>query len=134
MDDEWPADDPYYAGIADHCRGFGISREQWEAHQRTAAEQASRDPKAPTWGLALLYPLSAYLIWVGLSPPRPQICAFAQCLLIAISGVWITWVSVRLVIRERYKYRAWVHYALGALGLVGVVVVLFAIGQLQQID
>jgi hypothetical protein len=109
MDDASPEDDPYHARIADHCRRFGISQEQWEAHQRAAAEQAARDPKAQTWGLALLYPVSAYLIWVGLSPPGWRICALAQCLLIAIGGVWITWVSIRLLIRERCNYQVWVH-------------------------
>jgi hypothetical protein len=54
---------PYYARIAESCRRFGISREQWEAHQYAVAEQANRDAKAPTWALALLYPVSAYLIW-----------------------------------------------------------------------
>jgi hypothetical protein len=132
MDDEWP-DGPYYARIAEACRRRGISREQWEAENRAAFEQASQDPKAETWGLAILYPVSAFLIWVGLSPPDLRICAFAQCLLIAISGIWITWVSIRIVIRERWKYRVWVHYALGTLGLVGVVVVMYAFGRFQQI-
>lgn len=133
IDDEWP-DDPYYASIADHCRQFGISREQWEAHQRAAAEQAGGDPKAQTWALALLYPVSGYLIWVGFSPPGPQICSFAQSLLIAIGGVWITWVSSRLVIRERYKYRVWVHYALMTLGFVGCVAVILAVAKFGQIS
>jgi hypothetical protein len=133
IDDEWP-DDPYYARIAADCREAGISREQWEAHQREAVEQASRDPKAPTWGLALLYPVSAFMIWVGLWPPSLRMGAFAQSLLIAIAGVWIGWVSIRLVIRERYKYRTWVHYALMALGLVGFVFVMLAVVQIHEMD
>ena len=127
--DEWPTDDPYYASIAETCRRAGISRQQWEAHQRAVAEQASLDQKAPTWALALLYPVSAFLLWVGLSPPGTGICAVAQRLLITISGVWITWVSVRLLIRERWRYRVWVHYALGALGFGGLVAVIYAIYQ-----
>jgi hypothetical protein len=127
MDNEWPVDDPYYAVIAESCRRAGISRQQWEAHQRAVGEQASRDPKAPTWGLMLLYPVSAYLLWVGLSPPGPRIGAAAQYLLIAISGVWITWVSIRLIIRERCNYLVWVHYAFAALGFGGVVAVMYAI-------
>src|SRR5271157_3983078 len=104
MNDDWP-DDPFYASIAAHCRRLGVSREQWDAHQRAAEEQAGRDPKAQTWGLALLYPVSALAIWVGLSSPGPQVCDFAQSLLTVIGGVWITWVSIRLIIRERCKYR-----------------------------
>ena len=126
MDDEWPVDDPYYGRIAESCRRAGISRPQWEAHQRAVAEQASRDPKAPTWGLVLLYPVSAFLLWIGLSAPGPRICAAAQCVLIAISGIWIVWVSIRLIIRERCKYLVWAHYALGALAFGGLVTVAYA--------
>jgi hypothetical protein len=84
------------------------NREQWEAYNRAAADQEPRDPKAQTWALALLYPLSALLIWIRLSRPGPELCVVAQYLLIAIGGVWITWVSIRLFIRERYQYRVWV--------------------------
>ena len=72
------------------------NREQWEAYNRAAADQEPRDPKAQTWALALLYPLSALLIWIRLSRPGPELCVVAQYLLIAIGGVWITWVSIRL--------------------------------------
>jgi hypothetical protein len=76
MNDEWWPDTPN--DNDEHI----LTREQWEgclrlltdrkqlleAYGRLEAE-ASRDPKAPTWGLALLYPASASLLWVGLSPP-----------------------------------------------------------------
>jgi hypothetical protein len=38
-----------YARIADQWRRFGISREQWEAHQRAEAERDHVIPKAQTW-------------------------------------------------------------------------------------
>jgi hypothetical protein len=46
--------------------------------------------------------------------------------LIAISGIWIVWVSIRLIIRERCKYLVWAHYALGALAFGGLVTVAYA--------
>jgi hypothetical protein len=116
--------------VADQCSRLGISREQWEeqqaAYHRMVTEQASRDPKARTWGLALLYPVSAYLILVGLTPGR-QAGIVAQGSLVFISLIWISWVSIRLYIRERCKYRAWVGYALLALALVGFAVIVLAL-------
>src|SRR5580704_12977633 len=88
--------------------------------QRAEAQRDSRDPKAETGGLLLLYPVAAFAIWVGLSGPRLEICDTAQWLLTTIGGVWIAWVSIRLLIRERHWYRVWVHYALGVLAFVGV--------------
>jgi hypothetical protein len=98
INNEWWPDEPH--DNDEHI----LTREQWEgclqaladrkqllaAYERLETE-ASRDPKAPTWGLALLYPASVFLLWVGLSPPGPEICTFAQHLLITIGGIWTTW-------------------------------------------
>ncbi len=120
MDSERPENDPYEARIADECGRLGISRERWEAYQRAEAERDRRDPKAPTWGLLLLYPVAAYAILIGVAPPGMQVGDAAQWMLTIIGGVWISWVSVRLLIRERHRYRVWVHYVLGVLAAIGV--------------
>jgi hypothetical protein len=136
MDDDWPKE---MAWMAERCRPFGISwkqylayqametaqREKWTEHQRGEFERDQRDPKAQTWGLALLYPAAAFIIWIGSSHPSYRVCATAQQILVIIGGVWIAWVSARLLIRENHRYRIWVHYALGVLGFVGCCVVLF---------
>jgi hypothetical protein len=102
--------------------------EQREAHQAAEAERDSRDPKAPTWGLLLLYPVAALAIWIGMFlEPGTRVSEKAQWLLTLIGGVWFAWVSIRLLIRERHRHRTWVHYVLGALAVVGVVVVMFAV-------
>ena len=53
--------------------------------------------------------------------PGTRVSEQAQWLLTLIGGVWIAWVSIRLLIRERHRYQVWVHYALGALAVAGVV-------------
>jgi hypothetical protein len=118
VDDDWPQN---FALIAEQCRRHGISwkdylayqhrcmeaaeQEKLTDYQRAEAQRDSRDPKAETGGLLLLYPVAAFAIWVGLSEPRLEICDTAQWLLTTIGGVWIAWVSIRLLIRERHWYR-----------------------------
>jgi hypothetical protein len=137
MDDDWPAG---LAWMAERCRPYGISYEHYLAYQlmetaeqekltdfqRAESQRDSRDPKAETWGLALLYPTAVLAIWVGLSPPGLRVCVFSQWLLTIIGGVWIAWVSCRILIRERHRWLVWVHYALGALGVAGCLVVMYA--------
>jgi hypothetical protein len=94
-------------------------------------EQILRDPKASTWALMLLYPASALLILIGLQPANPSICAFAQCILLFISGVWIAWVSIRLFIRE--NFRIWFRYVLLVLVVIGLGVGLLATAKLPNL-
>ena len=75
---------------------------------------------ASTWALLLLYPWGAWAIWIGLSPPIWKVDDSAEWLLAAIGGICIASVSIRLLIRERDKYQAWVRYLLGLLAAVGV--------------
>jgi hypothetical protein len=108
--------------------GQDTGPKQWDAYQRGEAERDRRDPKAPTCVLMLLYPVAAVAIWIGMFlEPGRQVSEQAQWLLTLIGGVWIAWVSIRLLIRERHRYQVWVHYALGALAVVGVVAVMFAV-------
>jgi hypothetical protein len=87
----------------------------------TRLEEVLRDPKPGTWALILLYAASALLILIGLQPPNASACAFAQYTLLLISGVWIVWVSVRLVICEPFP--TWFRYVLLLLTAIGVGVV-----------
>lgn len=143
MDDDWPED---LAWMAERCRPYGITwqqyaayqsmedaeRAKWTDYQRAEFERDKRDPKAETWGLALLYPAAAFIIWIGLSYPRRDLCLTAQALLIIIGGTWITWVSARLLARERHRYRVWVHWLLGALVVAGCVAVLMGLTHFPQ--
>jgi hypothetical protein len=98
--------------------GQDTGLKRWDAYQRAEAERDGRDPKAPTWGLMLLYPVAALAIWIGMFlEPGRQVSEQAQWLLTLIGGVWIAWVSIRLLIRERHRYRIWAHCALGALAV-----------------
>jgi hypothetical protein len=94
-------------------------------------EEVLRDPKASTWALILLYPASALLILIGLQPPNTSTCAFAQYILLLIGGVWIVWVSVRLVIREHLP--TCFRYVLLLLTAIGLGIGLLATTKLPQI-
>jgi hypothetical protein len=137
INNEWWPDEPH--DNDEHI----LTREQWEgclqaladrkqllaAYERLETE-ASRDPKAPTWGLALLYPASVFLLWVGLSPPGPEICTFAQHLLITIGGIWTTWAGIRIFSRDRHKYLGWFHYVLMVPVVLGCIASLWGIALL----
>ncbi len=76
--------------------------------------------KAPTWALLLLYPLGAWAIWIGLTPPIWKVRVSAEWAAATFGGICIASVSIRLLIRERDKYQAWVRYLLGLVAAIGV--------------
>jgi hypothetical protein len=141
MNDEWWPDTPHDNGehiltrkqLEDRLFLLAERKQLREAYERLETE-ASRDPKAPTWGLALLYPASGFLLWVGLSPPGPEICTFAQHLLIAIGGIWTTWAGTRIFSRDRHKYLAWFHYVLLVPVVIGCIASVWSITAVRLIS
>jgi hypothetical protein len=97
----------------------------------TRLEKVIRDPKASTWSLILLYPVSALVILVGMQPPTLSACVLVQGILVVIGGVWIAWISVRLCIRERL--RIWVHHVFLALALIGFLIALLGTEKISKL-
>jgi hypothetical protein len=58
-----------------------------------------RRPKVPTWAFALLYPVAALAIWVGLTPPDWKVDDRIEWSSAMLDGILIAGASIGILVR-----------------------------------